>query len=396
MKRALIILAALLVGAASAYTVKTGDTLYSIAKNAGTTVEEVQRLNNLKTLTISVGQELTLPGETVKTPEGVTITPPKAEPAPPEPAKPAAPTTAPAPTPVKPAATAADPAASAPVPAGVKLLPAGSKYIGGVSVVTPFVLRMGQAFTLRLSGPRAAEARVRFTSELGEDVRQPAESLTPLGAAGEYRVLGRVVLGKSTPVTYEIRLGDELLRGRIAVVNPKSAGVVPLNLPPSIANKLKDPGRSAEEAAVERAYARRGPPVWDRPFGPAINASVIPGSFGQSRTYTKGSEVKYHYGADYPAPAGTPIRAINNGTVVLAGQYPVRGNMVAIDHGGGLISLYFHQSRVQVRAGQRVTRGQTIGQVGSTGLSQGAHLHLELRLRGEATQPQNWMGKLWP
>jgi murein DD-endopeptidase MepM/ murein hydrolase activator NlpD len=255
---------------------------------------------------------------------------------------------------------------------------------------------MGQAFTLRLSGPRAAEARVRFTSEVGEDVRQPAESLTPLGAAGEYRVLGRVVLGKATPVTYEIRLGDELLRGRITVVNPKSAGVVPLNLPPSIADKLKDPGRTAEEAAVERAYARRGAPVWDRPFAPAVSVKVIPGSFGQSRTYTKGGEVKYHYGADYPAPAGTQIRAINDGTVVLAGKYPVRGNMVAIDHGGGLISLYFHQSKLLVRVGQRVTRGQVIGQVGSTGLSQGAHLHLELRLRGEGTQPQDWMGKLWP
>jgi murein DD-endopeptidase MepM/ murein hydrolase activator NlpD len=74
----------------------------------------------------------------------------------------------------------------------------------------------------------------------------------------------------------------------------------------------------------------------------------------------------------------------------------VRGNLVVIDHGAGLVSLYFHQSRLNVRVGDRVTRGQKIGEVGTTGLSAGPHLHLEMRVRGEATDPADWTNRLWP
>ncbi|MDO4246330.1 MAG: M23 family metallopeptidase, partial [Deinococcus sp.] len=88
--------------------------------------------------------------------------------------------------------------------------------------------------------------------------------------------------------------------------------------------------------------------------------------------------------------------AVNDGTVVMAGKYPVRGGLVVIDHGAGVVSLYFHQSKVIVKAGQKVTRGQKVGEVGTTGLSAGPHLHLEIRVRGEATSPAGWMGRLWP
>lgn len=88
--------------------------------------------------------------------------------------------------------------------------------------------------------------------------------------------------------------------------------------------------------------------------------------------------------------------AINDGTVVIAGRYPVRGGLVVIDHGAGVVSLYFHQSKVTAKVGQQIKRGQKVGEVGSTGLSAGPHLHLEVRVRGEGTNPAGWMGKLWP
>jgi len=87
---------------------------------------------------------------------------------------------------------------------------------------------------------------------------------------------------------------------------------------------------------------------------------------------------------------------VNDGTVVMAGMYPVRGGLVVIDHGAGLVSMYFHQRKVLVKPGQKVKRGQKIGEVGSTGLSTGAHLHLEMRVRGVATDPAGWMNRLWP
>ncbi len=360
-RRAAVLLAAsLLFGMAGAYTVKAGDTLYSIARANGTTVAALMQLNGLSGTTLEIGQELRLPG---------------AAPAPAAPARPSLP--APLPddqlTPTPPAAT-----------------------VAGVNIRVPASLRMGEAFIVQLSGTRAAQATVRFPSEVGEDVRRPNEVLRPVGAAGEYVVLGRVVLGKTTPVVYEVSLNGELVRGRIPVVGLDQP-IQHLNLPPRISGLLQDPGRAAEDAAVEKAYALRTPQVWTRPFAPAMaSVKATSSSFGQPRTYLAGGPVAYHFGTDYPAPVGTPVLAVNDGKVILAGKYPVRGNLVVIDHGAGVTSLYFHQSKLLVKPGQTVTRGQKIGEVGTTGLSAGPHLHLEVRVRGEGTNPATWMNRLWP
>ncbi|GGK42113.1 hypothetical protein GCM10008955_39880 [Deinococcus malanensis] len=75
-------------------------------------------------------------------------------------------------------------------------------------------------------------------------------------------------------------------------------------------------------------------------------------------------------------------------------NYPVRGGLVAINHGLGVTSLYFHQRRVLMKVGQPVNRGQQVGKVGSEGVSNAPHLHLELRVRGEATRPAQWMNRV--
>ncbi|MCD0156814.1 peptidoglycan DD-metalloendopeptidase family protein [Deinococcus sp. 6GRE01] len=356
-RRSLLLTALLLVGGAAAYTVKPGDTLYSISRANGTTPEALMKLNNLGSTTLEVGQQLRLPGQ---------------------------------------AAAPARPGLPAPLPADQLTPTPPTARIAGVNVTVPASLRMGEAFTVQLSGARAAQATVRFPSEIGEDVRKPAEILNPVGAAGEYVVPGRVVLGKTTPVVFEVSVGGELVRGRIPVVGLDQP-IQHLNLSPQISGVLQDPARKAEDALVEKAYARRTPQAWSRPFAPALKgASPTSSSFGQPRTYTAGGPVAYHFGTDYPARTGTPVLAVNDGTVVIAGRYPVRGGLVVIDHGAGVTSLYFHQSRVTAKVGQKVTRGQKIGEVGNTGLSAGAHLHLEIRVRGEGTNPASWMNRLWP
>lgn len=367
-RRILTLAAALLVGIAGAYTVQKGDTLYSIASANGITVDELKRLNNLKSNVLSTGQILRLSGQ----PDSPSST------------KPSTTNTGLPPKQLPPPLSAAQ---LAPTPAGTK--------IDGVAISVPAKLTMGDAFIIRLSGPKAGDVTVSFPSEVGEDVRQPNEILKPIGAAGEYRILGRVVLGKTTPLVYEIKLGDQMVRGSIPVGNLDQA-IQHLNLPPKISNLLQDKGRQAEEKVVENAYALRTPQDWSKPFAPALSSKATSSSFGQPRTYTVGGPVDYHYGMDYPAPVGTPVQAVNDGTVVIAGKYPVRGNLVAIDHGGGLVSLYFHQSKLLVKVGDKVTRGQKIGLVGTTGLSLGPHLHLEMRVRGEATNPQGWMSRIWP
>ena len=109
------------------------------------------------------------------------------------------------------------------------------------------------------------------------------------------------------------------------------------------------------------------------------------------RTHPVTGQYKNHGGTDIGASYGSAIYAADSGTVVTVG-YDANGygNYVMIDHGNGMQTLYGHMSSVAVSQGQGVSKGQTIGYVGSTGLSTGAHLHYEVRQNGERVNPENY------
>ena len=98
---------------------------------------------------------------------------------------------------------------------------------------------------------------------------------------------------------------------------------------------------------------------------------------------------RMHKGLDIAAGYGSPIRAANDGTVAFAGRNGGYGNFVRLNHSAGMGTGYGHMSRIAVRSGQRVTRGQVIGYVGSTGISTGPHLHYELYRNGVAINPRS-------
>ena len=96
---------------------------------------------------------------------------------------------------------------------------------------------------------------------------------------------------------------------------------------------------------------------------------------------------KLHSGINIPAPTGTNFLAANDGVVVKAGYNTAYGNMVMIDHGGGVSTLYAHGSEILVQVGQVVKRGESILKVGSTGYSTGPHAHFEVRINGTPVDP---------
>lgn len=100
---------------------------------------------------------------------------------------------------------------------------------------------------------------------------------------------------------------------------------------------------------------------------------------------------RFHAGIDFGASYGTGIVAADSGKVIFAGWYGGYGNSVIVDHGGGLTTLYAHASRLNVREGQAVSKGQSIAAVGSTGLSTGPHLHFEVRRNGSPVDPMGFL-----
>ena len=158
---------------------------------------------------------------------------------------------------------------------------------------------------------------------------------------------------------------------------------------------LESEGRAIERRLAEIAARQRsgGGSVSPRRaasgFQWPVNGPITSG-YGY-RTHPVLGYRRLHSGTDFGAASGTPIVAASGGVVVTAGWLGGYGNAVVISHGGGIATLYGHQSRLAVGPGAHVRRGQVIGYVGSTGMSTGPHLHFEVRVNGVTTDPARYL-----
>lgn len=144
---------------------------------------------------------------------------------------------------------------------------------------------------------------------------------------------------------------------------------------------------AAIEAELRRYYqAHKGGPVYTGRFKLPVNGARLTSPFGY-RVHPILKRRKLHTGMDLAAPSGTPIHAAAPGRVIYAGYRGGYGNCVMIDHGGGVVTLYGHCSRLYVANGRTVKVGDVIAAVGSTGFSTGPHCHFEVRLRGTPVNP---------
>jgi murein DD-endopeptidase MepM/ murein hydrolase activator NlpD len=144
----------------------------------------------------------------------------------------------------------------------------------------------------------------------------------------------------------------------------------------SVEKQILDIMRTANPATIPNQWAHLG---------------KINNEFGFRRNPFGGRTYEFHAGMDIDGERGDAVIAPASGTVTKAGWQGGYGNMIEIDHGNGLVSRYGHLSRIGVEVGQQVTRGEAMGEVGSTGRSTGPHLHYELRLNEKPINPQHFL-----
>jgi murein DD-endopeptidase MepM/ murein hydrolase activator NlpD len=150
----------------------------------------------------------------------------------------------------------------------------------------------------------------------------------------------------------------------------------------------RDDSMSSIEAKVLQQSVLKDMLPNSSPIGAAYNSS----SYGWRIDPFNGNKA-FHEGLDFTANTGTPIRAAADGIVSVAELTHAYGNMVKIDHGAGLETRYAHASKLLVKVGERVVKGQVVALVGSTGRSTGPHLHYEIRLNGNALDPRQYLQK---
>ena len=180
----------------------------------------------------------------------------------------------------------------------------------------------------------------------------------------------------------EVRLAGrrDPLVASVEVVDPAfpetQLAVEPKFIAPSPEQKRR---MEEDQAAFREAFSRPfEPPLFVGPFGPPRDARVT-GQFGERRVFN-GKKQSQHYGTDLSGAVGDPVLATNDGVVVLVRDCFASGKSVAIAHGAGLFSVYFHLSDFDVRHREQVRRGQQIGKVGATGRVTGPHLHFGIKV----------------
>jgi murein DD-endopeptidase MepM/ murein hydrolase activator NlpD len=146
-------------------------------------------------------------------------------------------------------------------------------------------------------------------------------------------------------------------------------------------NRLEEDLRSYEAILRERGYT---PTVW--PVD-----GTLEGGFGGRRNPFGGPGWEFHSGQDIEAPWGAPVVAGASGTVSFVGWQNGYGQLVIVDHGGGLSTRYGHLSHIDVELNQTVSRAQLLGKVGSTGRSTGPHLHYEVRINDQPVNPLQYL-----
>lgn len=199
------------------------------------------------------------------------------------------------------------------------------------------------------------------------------------------------------PYETEFIEDNSLFRNQRVVVEQGVTGEKAVTYNITMRNGYPDDSYVVDELKLSdssRAVVRIGTKTTLTRGSGGFNFGVVNGRFTSGFGYRSDPFTRrrvMHTGIDVAAPSGSAVRAYTDGRVITAGWTGMGGNGVVIDHGNGLVTAYYHLSRINVSVGQQVSVGQTIGGVGSTGYSTGSHLHFEVRINGRHVNPLDYL-----
>jgi murein DD-endopeptidase MepM/ murein hydrolase activator NlpD len=196
--------------------------------------------------------------------------------------------------------------------------------------------------------------------------------------AGMYPLALQGTTAAGKPISFQRTIGTARAKYR------KVAAKVPKQFTEPSPEQLQ---KIDQDKALKKTLFAQVTPAreWSGAFRAPVAARVSD-VFGTARTFN-GKVQSVHQGLDYAVPAGTPIAALNQGTVLLARDLFFEGNCVVVDHGQGLLTLYLHLSEIKVKEGEQVAGGQLLGLSGGTGRATGPHLHIAVRWQSVYLDP---------
>jgi murein DD-endopeptidase MepM/ murein hydrolase activator NlpD len=245
-------------------------------------------------------------------------------------------------------------------------------------------------------GPPERGARIALIALPWDTTRGVRLAITAEDEAGN--VASRGIASELRPRRFPrdtIEIKDTFLQEKVPELLPQRAASQSLVDGFLVINR--DLRREAEETKRRIGTSTADAPLWEGPLLQPRRTKVF-ANFAERRSYRYGGreiDTQVHYGYDLASTKQSPVPAANRGAVVFAEPLTIYGNTVIVDHGLGLQTLYAHLSSIEVKVGDKVTKGQELGRTGATGLAMGDHLHFEVLIHGTSVTPIEWWDAKW-
>jgi murein DD-endopeptidase MepM/ murein hydrolase activator NlpD len=243
---------------------------------------------------------------------------------------------------------------------------------------SPIVFRIKSPVRLRSLSGKWIEHDIYFSFDQKSKTWYGIAGVSLETAPGKYVLAlnGESAGGKQVSWEKSVAVGKGKYR-QIAINVPKQF----TEPSPEQQQEIKDDQTLKHDAFAKTGAGRE----WSGDFVPPVKAQISD-IFGTARTFN-GKTQSTHQGLDYGVPSGTPVDALNRGNVILARPLFFEGNCVMLDHGQGLMTIYMHLSKIEVKEGDQVDRGQEIALSGGSGRATGPHLHVAVRWQGIYLDP---------